>query len=443
MNTTAKGDKFEKQIYGLLSDLISQNRFLVNKDRCEIFWKKGYYSKDRETDIIFDISIEVFLPGQDTYSLLFLIECKNYKNPVPVNDVEEFFQKIQQVSGANNKGIIAATNSFQKSAFNVSKSKGIGLLRYYNKSDFKWELTRSPSAILSSEYAMNEWTQARNALTIDTYRSRFFDCHGYSGENFTNSIKLFFLNLAYEDNEEEFKHRIAPVINEVNETQRIVPYKESSIIEDAADNVLKKIDYTNGKVSLNAVCSSLSDNQGLNLQFVVADAEETRNYEILGKIRFNPLKITVFQSDHLTKERERFTLAHELGHLMMGHSKYMEGESCEAKDFEFENPADLGVKDIMRMEWQANHFASCLLLPKNSFLADFFYIVEDINLKNRGFGVIYLDNQKINIANYRRVTSALMMKYKVSRTVVKIRLKKFGLLYDALEKRSKNVRRLF
>jgi Zn-dependent peptidase ImmA (M78 family) len=436
MNTTAKGDKFEEQIYGLLCNLISQDKFLFKMDHCKLFRKKGYYSKDRGKDIIFDISIEVFLPAQDTFSLLFLVECKNYNHPVPVDDVEEFFSKIQQVSGANNKGIIAATNAFQEGTFNFSKSKGIGLLRYYDKSDFKWELTRSPSAMVSSEYATNKWTQARKALTIDTYRSRFFDCHGYSSGNYTNSIKLFFLNLAHENDEKEFKRRLAPVINEINETRRIVPYVDNSKIEDDAENVLQQIDYTNGKVSLNALCLFLSDKRGLNVQFVVADAEETRNYKIFGKIRFSPLQITVFQNDQLTEERERFTLAHELGHLIMDHSKYMAGEYCEARDFEFENPADLGLKDIMRMEWQANHFASCLLLPKNPFLTDFFSIVEDIKLKNRGFGVIYLDNQKINIANYRRVTSALMKKYKVSRTVVKIRLKKFGLLHDALDRKA-------
>lgn len=295
-----------------------------------------------------------------------------------MDDVEEFFSKIQQVSGANNKGIIAATNAFQEGAFNFSKSKGIGLLRYYDNLDFKWVLPRSPSAMLSSVYAMNNWTQARKALITDTYRSRFFDWHGYSGGNYTNSTKLFFLNLAYENDEKEFKHRMAPVINEINETRRIVPYVDNSEIEDVVKKVLRKIDYTNSKVSLNAVCLFLSDKQDLNVQFVVAGAEETLNNKILGKIRFSPLQITVFQNEKLTEERERFTLAHELGHLIMGHSKYMAGEYCEAKDFEFENPPDLGVKDIMRMEWQANHFASCLLLPKKPFLADFFSIVASL-----------------------------------------------------------------
>jgi len=436
MNTAAKGDKLEAQIYELLRSEISQDRFFIKKDHCKVFRKKGYYSKDREKDIEFDISVEVFLPGQDTFSLLILVECKNYSHRVPVDDVEEFFAKIQQVSGANTKGIIVATKAFQESAFNFSKSKGIGLLRYYDKSDFKWMLTRSPSAMVSSRYALNERKQAREALISDAYRSRFFDCHCYSNGNYTNSLKLFFLNLVHENNGREIKRRLAPVINEINETRRLVPYVDNSEIENVTENVLRQIDYTNGEVSLDIVCSFLSDKRGLHVQFVVADAEETRNNEILGKIRFSPLQITVFRNDQLTEERKRFTLAHELGHLFLGHSKYMAGEYCETKDFELDNPADLGVKDIMRMEWQANHFASCLLLPKSPFLADFYSIVEDIKLRNRGFGVIYLDNQRINIVTYRRVTDVLMRKYKVSRTVAKIRLKKFGLLHDASDKKA-------
>jgi hypothetical protein len=87
MNTTRKGDELESKIFKLIKREIVQGRFFVNPDRCKIFSKKGYYSRDREKDIIFDIAVEVYLPEQHTYSMLVLIECKNYDHPVPVEDV--------------------------------------------------------------------------------------------------------------------------------------------------------------------------------------------------------------------------------------------------------------------------------------------------------------------------------------------------------------------
>ena len=132
MSSVDKGDKLEAQIYSLFDAEISNGRFFAKEENCEIYARKGYYSRDRKKKIVFDVSIEIRLPGHDDYSILILIECKNYNHPVPVDDVEEFHSKIQQVAGANGKGIVASTNSFQESVFNFCESKGIGLLRYYD-----------------------------------------------------------------------------------------------------------------------------------------------------------------------------------------------------------------------------------------------------------------------------------------------------------------------
>src|SRR5687768_14096101 len=128
MNTTQKGDRLESKIFALFKREIVEGRFFVSEHCCKLFSKKGYYSKARGKTIIFDISIEIYLPGQDTYSMLVLIECKNYNHPVPVDDIEEFYQKVEQVAGANGKAIVVSTNSFQESAFSFSKSQGVGLL---------------------------------------------------------------------------------------------------------------------------------------------------------------------------------------------------------------------------------------------------------------------------------------------------------------------------
>ena len=133
LSTTAKGDRLEDQVFTMFEKQISEGNFISNQDCCKIYKQKGYYSKDREKDIFFDVAIEIAFPGQKNFSILMLIECKNYNHKVPVDDAEEFFAKIQQISGANVKGIIASTNSFQEGTFKYSKSKGIGLARYFDK----------------------------------------------------------------------------------------------------------------------------------------------------------------------------------------------------------------------------------------------------------------------------------------------------------------------
>lgn len=259
MNTTKKGDSLESKIFKLIKREIVRGRFFVNPDTCKIFPKKGYYSRDREKDIVFDIAVEVYLPGHDTYSLLILIECKNYNHPVPVDDVEEFYQKVEQVAGANGKGIIVSTNSFQEGAFNFSRSKGMGLLRYYDKNEIKWELTRSPSALVSFSYAENEWLTAYKGITTDSYESRYFDCYCYSDGKYTNSLRAFFSRLLFSSVEEEIKNHLEKVTRRIDDNRRLVEYLEDSEIEEVSEGILKRIGYENGEVPLGSICELLSE----------------------------------------------------------------------------------------------------------------------------------------------------------------------------------------
>lgn len=63
-------------------------------------------------------------------SIIIVIECKDYSNGIPVDDVEEFHAKLQQIGADNTKGIIITKNGcFQRSAVSYAESKGIALAR--------------------------------------------------------------------------------------------------------------------------------------------------------------------------------------------------------------------------------------------------------------------------------------------------------------------------
>lgn len=61
LNTTLKGDLFEEKVFKLIKDSVENDKFFVSRKNSRIFWKKAYYSRDREKDIIFDIAVESYL----------------------------------------------------------------------------------------------------------------------------------------------------------------------------------------------------------------------------------------------------------------------------------------------------------------------------------------------------------------------------------------------
>ncbi|MGR4068632.1 restriction endonuclease [Billgrantia sp. C5P2] len=129
MNTVAKGDRFEDKVFANIKGLVSSGYLGLNPSCCRLFQNKGYYSKDRDSSIVVDISIEIWMPGANTWSMLWVCECKDYSKPVPVDDVEEFKAKLNQMAGVNVKGLFATSSAYQRGALNYSRSNGIGLLR--------------------------------------------------------------------------------------------------------------------------------------------------------------------------------------------------------------------------------------------------------------------------------------------------------------------------
>jgi hypothetical protein len=72
-------------------------------------------------------------------------------------------------------------------------------------------------------------------------------------------------------------------------------------------------------------------------------------------------------------------------------------------------------------------------LPRNQFIASAMDCARQLNITDRGHGLLYLDQQPVNTRNYRLFTDALMQAYDVSRTAVSIRLKGLGLLHYQAE----------
>lgn len=423
MNTVERGNFLELNLFKEFHRLIENNLFLSPASNCKVFRKKGYFSRDRQTDIIFDISIEISMPGAESYSILMLIECKNYSHSVPVDDVEEFFAKTQQISGANIKAIVACTSGFQSGTFAYSKSKGIGLVRYFDDADLKWVLNRSMGASSPKHVTHAE---IRDALTNIEFNGSQYNFYGEISDHFTTTINDFFLNLITEDEVNQlFKlRRIRP-----NAPFR-VPFVHEEELEEISHRVRSQIAYIDGAVSLEEICQLENIRSGLKVIYGATRTDSEIEKQVLGKISFTSSEITIFESGHSDPSRLKFTLAHELGHHFLEHSKYINAEYCQETDFLNEAVPAIANRGIRRLELQANVFASCLLLPRDPFLKDFHLLVKRLELGNKGFGVLFLDNQQCNLENFYRITNALKDKYQVSRESIALRLVKLGVLRD-------------
>ncbi len=429
VNTTKKGDALEISVFNLLKAQIDADRFLARKECCRIFRRKGYYSEKRKANIVFDISIEICFPGTTDYSVLFLVECKNYAKAVPVDDVEEFFAKVGQVGEANTKGIFISNNALQSSALTYCKSQGMGVARYFEGQDLKWELRRAASASFAGKSAADD-LEAYSGLTLPDYKSSVFELYMQSPRGATNSLNIFLEDLVFHGLARNDRLHRLPRPRTKRPDQ--VPYLKLAEIEEIANNALAIIgvDAYDGQVDLEQLCAHHPVAKGLTLLRTAIASDAAPNHP-LARITFEPLAIELFELSGSNAGRDRFTLAHEIGHLLLGHGKYLKAEWRDDAD----NDSIEGIHDdgtaLKRMETQANYFAACLLMPRERLRKAFYEQLQIRDVQNKGFGPLFVDTQECNLNNYYGVTARLMTQFGASRAAVTIRLAGLGLFQRA------------
>lgn len=91
-----------------------------------------------------------------------------------------------------------------------------------------------------------------------------------------------------------------------------------------------------------------------------------------------------------------------------------------------------------RLEWQANSLASSLLMPRSRFIQDVVEEVKERDMVSRNHGLIYLDEQQVNISNYLSILYSLSSKYNVSLQALNYRLIQLRLLNN--QQKSKRVK---
>ena len=388
MNTVKIGDKFEDKSYDLIQKAIENDELGISKTSAVVFRQKGYYSNDREKDIIFDLAIEIWPKNAKRFTLLYLIECKSSPkgHNVPVDDVEEFHTKFNQISGGAVKGVMITDNKFQKGGLTFAKNKRIMLIEVDKK----------------------------NTHSIILHKTE------------KNKPKVV---------NEEIDKIIFKLIKNTLGSQKIEGLKRLSNenIEKSAISILKKYNNLKSSIDIYAFIEYLKE--AYNLKFDFDKKLETVNgKKILGYFDIANNKILVDNSI-VDSERFPFVIGHELGHFFL-HSELKVNQEryndFEDSEYNFHTDKHDLKNDKNWIEWQANKFSIELFLPKTLFLAHLIAYRKSIGI-NRAVS-IYLDSQRINILDYNKTVDYLSGYFGISKTTVKYRIEEFDLITYAKPK---------
>ena len=281
MNTVEKGDEFEDRAFDLINRLLNNQELGILPGHCRVFKKKSYYSRDRESNIIFDLAIEVTPPKAERPVMIWLIECKNYKSPIPANRIEEFSDKIGQVTGHNCKGVFIATNKIQGGGHKICKNRGLMLIHVNSSMIHDIVMHRVGSKKIKEE--LNE----KKIDSISDYEDPF--------------IKK--LLEEYLNSEIEKKILIALTkLNPIYESDHAdsIPILYSIEIQDIAESLLSrynpKTTEDGVKLLIKPFVDYIEDLFDLEVVHETIEERDEQGNQVLGKCEFLKRKITIDKS---------------------------------------------------------------------------------------------------------------------------------------------------
>lgn len=140
----------------------------------------------------------------------------------------------------------------------------------------------------------------------------------------------------------------------------------------------------------------------------------------------------LFHADNLP--RQRYTEAHEAAHFILHRAYYLQNSKVTANrnaaNFQYIACREVGKQfhmpknDHEWLEWQADHLAAALLMPK-----EIFCIFIRSTIKNLGIsGSILGDDKYTNKREIEEIITAAAEQFNVSKTAAKIRMIHLGLI---------------
>ncbi|MBY8917439.1 ImmA/IrrE family metallo-endopeptidase [Nitratireductor sp. L1-7-SE] len=402
MHTIERGDQLELSFYNYL--LAQQKReeaiygtYIHNQ--CNIRWKPRYYCKYREGEVEFDIVVEVYRNGAELPHTHVVFECKNYKNNIPEIYVNDLSSKLSRIFKHSARGIFVVSSRLQSGAEKTAKNSGMGIAKFDEN---------GLDVILERKGGIGiENFSLRNQLIDTDEKSKPLKFSAIYNDRFYGSLSDLLTGLVP-------SLQSKPPLRDQNPAT--APFVSDTDIASAVNDLLLKGNYQAGEVDLTKICDQIS----VELSFQDEDQWDSHGNEILGHADFERRIISV--NRHENKHRERFTIAHEIGHFCLEHDRYLRSEPVIRSDF-FKEDENESKFDYDRLEIQANKFASHLLMPDTAFRMKVREIRRTLDLRNRGYGDVYVDDQPGNQQAYWELLNRLSTHFNVSKQAVELRLK--------------------
>ena len=380
MNTVKKGNDFEDKSIEIIETALKNKELGLIPEFCKVYKKKGYYSSRRKKEIIFDLSIEVTPLNADKPTLIYLIECKNYSSSVPVDDVALFAQYISEIHDYAIKGVFITNSKLQSGAIEEIISHGMMLIEVDNE----------------------------------------------------NYNIVHYKNEKQENKEHDFDKTILVAIQKALLPTEIEGFKKlsSKQIDIIASNLIKEFNpnILNYGLStpLNQILEFLENKY--NLIFKYSNLQDDLCNDILGYFDSEKNEI-IINSKVKDTPREPFILAHEIGHFIL--HKNLKVNKVVYNNFKDTSFSFFEQSYVLRnpknwIEWQANCFASSLLMPELSFRAILILNQKDLGISKAG--KVFLDDQECNKSDYRELVKRLSSHFNVSKLSIEYRFNDLKLI---------------
>lgn len=384
-----KGDSFEKLVFAKLKELIESQDVPGISRYNEIFLHKQYASKTAP-DVMLnpDITIEIYSNSdKKRWSNLLVVECKNHKRKIDNSIYREFVGNLADYPRSGVRGIMISSVGFTQQVITLAQSDNIALVVLSENSDWKTIIWRQINSF--------EQKQFKHKVLIGEASIDY--PIAYCGNSFITISDLL----------QEYG---IPMLNALH-----VPFMEDDKIRIRVNEILQETKYMIKENFINRCFSLIA----ANYKFDFVEMQD----DCLGKCDFKDHVITI--NSVLSEHRQNFTIAHELGHIAL-HSSIIENlRSFE--DRESDKNTIIGKSTYGRMEYQANTFASFLLMPETPFYVE----VDKLFRKNRiTTGRLYHDYQPCNIRDCKVIIGALSSKFNVSQEAVVVRLKRANLYIE-------------
>lgn len=166
---------------------------------------------------------------------------------------------------------------------------------------------------------------------------------------------------------------------------------------------------------------------------------------INGAFDFETRSIRIDRSLEPDSPRFRFTLAHEIGHLVL-HRKIPAGVRTavigdQHVDVDEDMSSDLPSaerSDLEWLEWQANYFAGALLMPEQSVRTAVVMKQQERHV-TRNLGRIYVDWRGKAVGELNAALAYLTALYSVTRGVAEVRLSQLEIIQQEAPPRMRHI----